>query len=167
MGKREDITIERLKDVLSYDPATGTWTWRVSRGKRSAGSVAGCSDGDGYIQIQIDGVQYKAHNLAFLWMVGRWPRPMCDHRDLDKKNNRWANLRDAEHFQNSANIALTRRNTSGFKGVAFDKVTQSWKAQAQIKGKTIWIGRFAKAKDASIAYFATIKEALGEFAREA
>jgi hypothetical protein len=165
MAKREHVTLERVKELLSYDPITGIWTWLVRKGKAQIGSVAGCLDGDGYVQIQIDYVQYKAHNLAFLWMTGRWPRLGCDHRDLQKTNNKWNNLREATGSQNVANQAITIKNTSGFKGVSFDKKNQKWRASVTVKGKFFCLGRFTDPEVAYASYCKAVKSAFGEFAR--
>ncbi len=49
------ITAERLRQLLSYDPESGLFVWRVGRGKAKPGSVAGTVNDDGYIIIGIDG----------------------------------------------------------------------------------------------------------------
>jgi hypothetical protein len=51
-----EMTAERLKELLSYDPASGVFRWKVNRGGTAkADSVAGSVDANGYIAIQIDG----------------------------------------------------------------------------------------------------------------
>ena len=165
MAKREYVTRERLCELLTYDPDTGLWTWLVRRGKAKVGSIAGCLDGDGYVQIQIDSVQYKAHNLAFLWMLGRWPRPTCDHEDLVKTNNKWNNLREAIPSQQIANQAISSRNTSGFRGVSFDKKNKKWRTSTKINGRYVHIGRFETPEEAHAAYTITVRTVFGDFAR--
>lgn len=64
------ITQERLKELLTYDPATGEFRWIVSRGPNRAGNSAGCIDKAGYRIIEIDGKAYRAARLAFLYMTG-------------------------------------------------------------------------------------------------
>jgi hypothetical protein len=71
----QTITIERLKEVLSYDPDSGIFVW-IARGRgirtgRQAGSIDPLN---GYRMIRIDGVTYLAQRLAWFWIYGTWPR---------------------------------------------------------------------------------------------
>src|SRR4051812_10516942 len=111
------LTQERLKELLSYDPLTGVFLWLEDRGGKRAGDVAGCEKRV-YTLISVDDQIYRAHHLAWLYMTGEWPDPFVDHRDLNKHNNIWTNLREATKSQNQANIGLIKSNKSGFKGVS-------------------------------------------------
>ena len=73
------ITQERLKEVLHYNPETGIFVWEHSTPYVSAGTTAGWID-NGYIRIYVDGKEYKAHRLAFLYMEGYFPYnfPNCN-----------------------------------------------------------------------------------------
>ena len=98
------ITQTRLKELLNYDPISGIFTWKTSRGGRKPGSIAGtkCIH-KGYITIQIDGTLYRAHRLAFLYMIGRLPEDQVDHIDRCKDNNAWSNLRECTQAENQLN----------------------------------------------------------------
>ena len=91
------LTYERLRELLHYDPETGAFTWiKSTYRKGQPGTPAGClSKRLGYILIGIDKRLYYAHRLAFLWMTKQWPEKEVDHINLDKADNRWANLRPA------------------------------------------------------------------------
>ena len=68
------LTQSRLKEVLSYDPDSGKFTWKINRGSMKAGSVAGYLDSsNGYICIRLDGKLYKAHRLAWFYTHGYDP----------------------------------------------------------------------------------------------
>lgn len=68
------LTQKRLREVLSYDPATGIFRWTITRGANAkAGFVAGSPDVKGYLRIMIDGVTYKSHRLAWLYVYGERP----------------------------------------------------------------------------------------------
>lgn len=85
-------SLERLKELLDYDPMTGTFTWRQDLGTRSkAGGIAGGVDGGGYIRISFDGQIYPAHRLAVYYVYGQWG-PTVKHRNGDKTDNSIANL---------------------------------------------------------------------------
>lgn len=97
------LTARYLRAVLSYDPETGVWRWRerpdVGRkwNARYAGKGAGCPDRrhGGRIQIRINGKNFFARRLAFLYMTGKWPRDEVDNKDGDPANETWSNLREA------------------------------------------------------------------------
>lgn len=163
MAKHNYVTRDRLNELLSYDPYTGIWTWKVSRGKRKARAVAGHLDGEGYIQIQIDGIRYAAHNLAFLAMLGRWPTPECDHRDVNPSNNKWTNLREASRAQNAANRRLSKANKSGFMGVR--KRGNIWEAVTNAGGRFRYLGCFPSPEQAHDAYAKAVIDLFGEYAR--
>jgi hypothetical protein len=77
------LTAARLRERLHYDPKTGVFTRRWSRKGFKAGSVSGGKLSDGHIGVTVDGRQYYAHRLAWLWMTGEWPDPETDHKDGD------------------------------------------------------------------------------------
>lgn len=162
------LTQARLKELLHYDPLTGTFTWLVSRGRLAkAGQVAGSLNGDGYWQIKIDGVTYKAHRLAWLYMKGEWPPHEVDHWDTDRGNNRWANLRSATDEENRRNSGLPRNNTSGVRGVTWHKPSGKWVAQIGVGKaavrKTLNLGYFSEIGDAAAARRAAEIRLFGEF----
>ena len=79
------LTAKRLREVLSYDPDTGVWTWLISTGRRvRAGDQAGTKrKRHGRWRISIDGCYYASARLAFLYMTGKWPPHLVDHVDRD------------------------------------------------------------------------------------
>ncbi|NVM41916.1 HNH endonuclease [Ochrobactrum intermedium] len=160
------LTAEKLRELFLYDPAKGLFTRRTYRSPNAKiGDVAGTPDADGYIQIQIDGKLYKAHRLAWLYMTGEWPSSGIDHRDTVKSNNAWSNLRPASQAQNAANCGMRSFNTSGFKGVTFDKKKGRWMAQIQVRGKCVHLGYHATPENAHAAYVEAAGKIHGEFAR--
>lgn len=80
------VTLDRLKELLSYDPATGVFVWRTQRkGKGKIGTRAGrIMAKTGYRNITVDGVQYFANRLAWFWVHGVWPgRVVIKNEDRD------------------------------------------------------------------------------------
>ena len=95
-------SLERVQELLNYDPLTGEFTWKVTRGPKPAGSSAGQRWVD-YVRIKIDGKAYQAHRLAWLFLTGADPGNMViDHIDCDKQNNRADNLRLSTISENGA-----------------------------------------------------------------
>lgn len=154
------LTLDRLRELLSYDPETGLWSYIKSRGRCKAGSIAGTLV-NGYVIIYIDCVPYMAHRLAWFHMTGKWPEEEIDHKDTVKNNNVWNNLREASRVNNMSNVDKFSTNTTGYKGVYI----QDGKYSASIKfnNERIWLGSFDTAEEASEAYVNKAKELQGEF----
>ena len=92
--------------------------------------------------------------------------PGCaiDHIDHNGLNNQKSNLRLCSTSQNNFNQRLGRRNTSGFKGVSWDKSKNKWSAQLGLNGKIVHLGRFCSAIEAATAYDDNAVIHFGEFA---
>lgn len=87
-----------------------------------------------------------------------------DHINHNKLDNRRENLRVCSQSQNGGNSIMSKNNTTGYKGVSFDKKSQNYHAYIMLNRKRINLGRFDNAKDAAIAYDIKAKEIWGEFA---
>lgn len=147
-----ELTVERLREVLHYNAETGRWTWRVKASNMTPGMAAGGDKGDGYRRIKIDGCSYRAARLAFFYMKGRWPHPEIDHINRDRADDRWENLRQLSHRLNSLNRGLHSNNTSGFKGVCWDKHQRKWVSQTRVNYRRINLGTFNTKEEAHQAY---------------
>ena len=153
-----ELTAERLRKALDYDPDTGIFTRRYTQGGRKIGDAAGSTSVHGYRVIKIDGRQYRAHRLAWLYVHGRWPRDQIDHINRDKTDNRIANLREATNGQNNANVGASRRNLRGVRGVG---THHSGKYLAYFRGKSL--GLYSTAKEAESVSRAARERAYGAF----
>lgn len=161
----ETLTAERLREVLRYDPLTGLFTNLVKRGNLPVGAIAGCRcHVHGYIVIGIDYEQHRAQRLAWLYMKGSWPLHEVDHRDRDRANNRWSNLRPATHAQNSTNAGNRLPNTSGYRGIVLVKRTGMWLAKVVACGRQHYFGTYVDPADAARAYDRGATQLHGEFA---
>lgn len=158
------MNYQRLKELLSYDPATGVFRWRVKPSRAvSIDDIAGSVDRtNGYRRIALDGKKnYKAHRLAWLYVTGEWPQGDLDHINLDKDDNRIANLREATGSQNCANQKAKR---NGLKG-AYRLGQRWWQAVIVKHGKRFYLGCFATELEAHNVYSEAAKKVHGEFAR--
>ena len=162
-----------LRSILDYSPETGIFTWiyrtdvHIGVNTRLAGVAAGRINGNGYITIGINGISYQAHRLAWRLMTGRDPASDIDHADCKKTNNSFANLRETTIYQNQANTRKRITNTSGHKGVCWNKLRKKWMAQIKIDGKNTYIGLFDNIEAAAEAYKRAAIDRFGEFARTA
>lgn len=143
------ITQELVRELFSYEDGIFVWKKQLSyRGK--IGKKAGSLSNTGYIQIGIKNMDYLLHRLVFLYHHGYMPK-YIDHIDGNKLNNRIENLRECTNQQNSFNSKISKNNTSGIKGISWDKSRNKWQAKCMIDGKTIHIGRFSDIKQAENA----------------
>lgn len=165
---REPLKYARLLEALNYSPESGIWTWRIAtaRHQNEIGSLAGrINKTHGRLEIGLDGKRYSASRLAWLYMTGEWPEVEVDHWDTNCLNNKWDNLRLATRGQNESNKGITKRNTSGFKGVSWSREKNKWLAQIACGGKHKFIGYFDDPKEAHAAYSRELIAFYGEFAR--
>jgi hypothetical protein len=158
------LTLKRLKEALSYNPSTGLFIWKITASPKAvANSVAGTIIKSGYRMIVIDGEHYKASRLAWFYTFGEWPERLIDHENGTKSDDRIVNLRPAVFAENSWNMGITKRNTSGFKGVCRTK--WGWQASIGCEGRQHYLGSFRSAAEAAEAYKSAAQKLHGQFAR--
>lgn len=149
---RPELTAEKLRELLHYDPETGIFTWRVSAANSvKVGDVAGCSNGNGYLRLRLQSRLYHAHRLAWLYVYGEWPKGQIDHINRDRSDNRISNLREVTNKQNAQNSSKPSNNTSGHPGVYWYKQSSKWQAKITHNQKHIHLGCFATIEDAIAA----------------
>lgn len=145
--------------ALSYDPETGSLTWRTGI---FAGKLAGGIGQDGYARVRLNRKLYLSHRLIWKLIHNGEPSEI-DHIDNDRGNNKIENLRAANSQKNGFNRLKTASNRSGYKGVSWYKKLSKWKASICINYKTIHIGYFVTAEEAHNAYLIWARELQGEF----
>jgi hypothetical protein len=120
---------------------------------RWSGNVAGGKNNRGYIFIGLDGRNYLAHRLAWLYVTGKWPNDLLDHIDGNRINNRIANLREATHMENFQNTRNPyKNNATGMQGVSYHKASGKYAAQLQTKHKQRHLGLYLTPEEAFAAY---------------
>ena len=119
-----------------------------------------CTD-QNYAASRIKGRIVRMHRYLL-----RPPRHLnVDHIDGDGLNNTRSNLRIVTQSQNCMNMRIPRHNTSGYKGVSWDKSRSLWSAKLMFEQKTINLGRFKTAELAAEAYNKKARELFGEYAK--
>lgn len=119
-------------------------------------------DKDGYAVARIRGKTVRMHRLILRLRPNS--RTQVDHQFGNKRDNRKAKLRKCTVGQNNHNRVKRKDNTSGYKGVNWDKATGRWKAKTMFQRKAIFIGYFDDPAEAHRAYCRTIKKLHREFA---
>lgn len=169
LDKIADLDLDRLHEVLDYDPETGVFTWRVNLSPRCRKDrPAGSKTSGGYLRIGIDGKQHFSHHLAWFHFYGVIAENELDFKNLDKSDVRIANLREATRAENSRNVGRKASNSTGFKGVATfnsPRNLKHYRSSIRAGGKRIHLGQFDTAEEAYEAYCKKARELHGEFAR--
>jgi hypothetical protein len=124
------ITQDQVKDLFEY--RDGKLYGKIYVGARKLGNAAGSLNSKGYLNTKINGKLYLNHRIIFLMFNGYLPQ-YIDHIDNNRLNNRVENLRPATLSQNSCNTKIAKNNTSGVKGVFWQK--KKWRVELTVKGK--------------------------------
>lgn len=150
------LTLSRLKEVLDYNSNTGIFLWKIKPNPIvNIGDIAGYLRSDGYIQIRIDKIYYKAHRLAWFYIYGSWPIDQLDHKYGIRHDNRIKYLREVNNQLNQCNQRKAKvNNPTGYLGVTLIKKNGRFKASIQVKGKLKHLGYFSTAKEAHEVYLA-------------
>lgn len=125
------------------------WHARVKRDRRCAYAVS-CRDGR----------RIHMHRV----ILDAPPCAEVDHVNGDGLDNRRKNLRLATRSENQWNKVLYKTNTSGYKGVFWDKNCSRFRAAIKVFGVRRYLGSFLTAADAARAYDAAARDLHGEFA---
>ena len=156
-----NLTVERLREALNYDSATGVFTRRhqSGTGRQPAGTVAGGLRGNGYVYISIDCRSYLAHRLAWFYVHGVWPDGDLDHRDICPTPNWISNLKPKTRSGNMQNRAKPNSNNkSGLLGVRYHRRSGKWTSEITVGGKSKYLGLFASPELAHEAYVSAKKQ---------
>lgn len=166
------IEFSRANEILSYDPDTGYMTWKFRSADqkfwngRWAGRKVGFVSEAGYVMLQIKRQYFMAHRIAFLLMTGEMPTDLIDHIDGNRSNNAWSNLRHATRTQNNANRKMFSNNTSGYRGVTWNKRERKWVVSLSVDGTKVHLGYFTDITEAASAYAAASLKYHGEYAND-
>tara|TARA_R110000850_G_scaffold173515_1_gene299162 strand:- start:145 stop:654 length:510 start_codon:yes stop_codon:yes gene_type:complete len=159
------ITQAELKELLTYNPETGIFNWLVKPSNRvNISDAVGSITDEGYIRISIKSKRYRAHRLAWLYIYAEHPKNVIDHINHICDDNRIVNLREASRSQNGCNQGVNIANTSGLKGVYWNKSANKWHAQIRMSGKKKYLGYFTDKNEAYQAYCKAADEYHKEFA---
>jgi hypothetical protein len=157
---------DKLRGLLRYDAQTGVLHWRVRRKGVNSSMVAGVQN-RGYIVVRIDGELFLAHRIIWKLVTGDDPVDRIDHEDMNRSNNSWSNLREADNGKNMMNAGLRKDNSTGAKSVFWERHSQSWRVRIGCNGVQHDFGRF-KEFDAAVHAMTEARERLhGDFARAA
>lgn len=148
-----DLTAARVRELFHYHPETGIFIRKVKTcAQVEVGGIAGSLAKDGYLRIKVDGYSYKASRLAWLYVTGGWPVFQVDHKDGDKANDRFLNLRDVRQQVNIQNQRAPRRHKRISRLMGVTKREGRWVARIDVGGTRKHLGAFATEQAAHEVY---------------
>lgn len=116
---------------------------------------------DGYAVCNISRKRIRLHRL-----IMNAPSDVeVDHVNRDKLDNRRSNLRICTKSENQKNRPKQSNNTSGYKGVSWNKKMNKWAININAEGRRIYIGSRSNKEDAALAYNEAAIKYHGEFAQ--
>ena len=150
------MSVEFIKQHFSYNPETGKVFFL------SSGKECGWID-DGYVRVCKFNRFFYAHKIAFAIMIGVIP-DIVDHKDLNRSNNKWSNLRAADYSGNASNCNIRSSNKLKVKGVSWSKSNNCYRMDIQFK-KIKYYSYHLTIEEAAEAYRVKSAELHGEFGR--
>lgn len=149
------LTQAEVKRLFNYRDGVLYWKARSSSTSRVViGMESGSTDTGGYIQTMVHGKLYLNHRLVFLYHHGYMPENDVDHIDKNKSNNRIENLREVSTQCNMRNSRQPKNNTSGVKGVYWNKQSNGWVSLMRVNNKIKYLGQYHDFVDAVAARLA-------------
>lgn len=157
------LTQAEIQSKLHYDSETGIFTWKISGYGIRKNKQAGGLSPDGYKTIMINGKNYMAHRLVWLYVYGEFPINYIDHINHNKLDNRLINLRHATNSENQQNRNLpASHNKVGFLGVIKRKERNTYHGQVYVNKKCYKTKSFKTPEEAHEAYL-ELKRKLHKF----
>jgi hypothetical protein len=181
MAKQPNITVDELRQLLSYDSDTGVFThnqrplsmfsatwrhtaehgWRRWNTKFAGKRAGGIDKTHGYLKLQLVGNTIYGHHAAWAYVHGYWSESEIDHKNNEPSDNRIENLRVATSSQQKQNRRAGKFSKQLPKGVGWH--TQRNKYRAYLGQKHL--GLFDTVEEAKEAYDRAASAQYGEFAK--
>lgn len=157
------ITQELINSLFEYD--NGVLYWKVNRtGTAKKGTQAGWLHSNGYFRCKVKGKPYLVHRLIYLAHHGYLPE-ILDHINGNPLDNRIENLREASKYENQYNSKIRNDNSSGVKGIGWNKTKKKWIVRIKINGVRKHLGAFDDLELAELVILEARDKYHKEFAR--
>jgi len=142
-------TMERVRELFNYDASTGKLIRKIHASNNAkAGSIVGWENADGYLNVRVDRVVYKVHQIVWLHVHGAWPAGVVDHINRNKTDNRIENLRDTTVQVNNINKGARKDSKTGVPNVTWRARDRRFYVACRRNGKQNYGGSFASLEEA-------------------
>jgi hypothetical protein len=144
MKKVKEIPEEIFEHVKYDESSESGLVWiKPKQGRRVGGKAGNKDKSTGYWVIGFSGKQYKCHRVIYkLFNKKNIQHTTIDHHDRNPSNNTIENLRIASSNEQKWNTGIPKNNTSGIKGVYYNKNANKFMAYVSINGKQNNLGYF-------------------------
>ena len=139
--------LNELLNSVWLDDSAGILYWKDGQRK---GKEAGTLDTTGYKRFKFKGKMYYTHRVIYAFYKGKMPDGHIDHKDGNKKNNVFNNLRLCTPSQNQANQKKSIKNTTGHKDVSFVENLGLYRVRVSINKKRYEFGYYKNLDDAAL-----------------
>lgn len=143
-NRKKEVVAHAIVDDEDFEWAM-QWRWHSACGTK--GYVAR----NGVLPSGRRGLLYLHIAIAKKFLAIR-DGDVVDHGDLNRLNATRRNLSVLSEAQNMRNTPIRRSNTSGFKGVTWNRQNKKWDARVVSNYKTTRVGLFKTAEEAARAY---------------
>ncbi len=133
------LTRKQCRRLFTYKE--GKLFNKCKRKTALVGQVIGHLTSKGYLRCRVEGRDYLVHRLVYLMHHGYFPVEL-DHINGVRDDNRIENLRPATRSDNLCNRGMYSNNTSGVKGVTWDKRSNQWQARIHYQKRSYSLGMF-------------------------
>jgi hypothetical protein len=158
------LTHKELLEHVHYDPETGIMVWIKPGPRRRVGAQVGTTrETSGYIECVVCGEFWRMNRLIWFYMTGEYAPVdrLVDHKDKDRSNNRWKNLRLATDGQNQINSDRWGEDRGIQKRIG--KRRTRYRVRIRERENTRNLGTFDTIEEARAVFHAAAKEQYGEF----
>ena len=171
------IPLSYIQSILKIDPSSPSglsWLPREDVQFKYDNKNAGCKHADQRkyqswdVSITHNNKKYniKCSRVILLLHNGYLTKNKeVDHKDGNSLNNKVNNLRESTLAQNKHNRKISKNNTSGHKGVYWNKASGKWMVRINANGKSYYFGTYVNKEDAIKVAIAARKKLHGEFGR--
>lgn len=142
-NKKQDIIGEALIDAEDI-PKVSQYKWRLTKKGTNRSKCGGILTGNGK----------ETYTNSLHRHIMNCPDNMyVDHINGNRFDNRKCNLRICTNQENNFNTVKRAVNTSGYKGVWYDKTRNKWTSEIKYNNKKVFIGRYNDIKEAAFTRF--------------
>lgn len=167
-----EITQQLLRELFNYREDGNLIRKYPAAGMNNGiGSIVGCkpknvSRNNRYAKTTLFGKHWCVHKLIYMYHHGYVPEHL-DHINSDSLDNRIENLRPVTKSQNMSNRGVMSNNTSGCKGVSWNKLSNKWFVYVSVNKKRKNIGYFEDFELAELVAIEARNKYHGSFAKHA
>lgn len=147
---KANLTAERLRELLHYDPETGEFANLVNRRRARVGASPAVKGPHGYLVVVLEYGKYLAHRLAWFYVTDNWPTEI-DHINGIKTDNRFTNLREVARRTNQENVRHPRKRVTDLP-LGVRPSLSKFSASITVNYKNKYLGTFDSPEEAHAAY---------------